>query len=174
MGLVRVVRRHLLPETVIRGGRSLSGGFGDLLLKHTTRLRSLVLRDQCKRPAQFRKELSALYRGDRFRPGREQTYREHLVPSGLRGGEGKMQRIQARDSHRQACPFCFLVSNSHKLKKRDLFCNFVCNLVCFFAMYDFDRINHTYIICYFECRSTSNGNKKCSPLINQFRNPHYQ
>ena len=108
MGLVRVVRRHLFPETVIRGGRSLSGGFGDLLLKHTTRLRSLVLRDQCKRPAQFRKELSALYRGDRFRPGREQTYREHLVPSGLRGGEGKMQRIQARDSHRQACPFGFL------------------------------------------------------------------
>ena len=107
MGLVRVVRRHLLPETVIRGGRSLSGGFGDLLLKHTTRLRSLVLRDQCKRPAQFRKELSALYRGDRFRPGREQTYREHLVPSGLRGGEGKMQRIQARDSHRQACPKVF-------------------------------------------------------------------
>ena len=108
MGLVRVVRRHLLPETVIRGGRSLSGGFGDLLLKHTTRLRSLVLRDQCKRLVQFRKELSALNRGDRFRPGREQTYREHLVPSGLRGGEGKMQRIQARDSHRQACPFCFL------------------------------------------------------------------
>ena len=123
MGLVRVVRRHLLPETVIRGGRSLSGGFGDLLLKHTTRLRSLVLRDQCKRPAQFRKELSALYRGDRFRPGREQTYREHLVPSGLRGGEGKMQRIQARDSHRQACPKVFYASDAI-VSNRDFLVNF--------------------------------------------------
>ena len=115
-GLVQVVRRHLLPETVIRGGRSLLGGFGDLFLKHTTRLRSLVLRDQCKRSVQFRKELSALNRGDRFRPGREQTYREHLVPSGLRGGEGKMQRIQARDSHRQACPVCFGSSLPYILK----------------------------------------------------------
>lgn len=158
MGLVRVVRRHLLPETVIRGGRSLSGGFGDLLLKHTTRLRSLVLRDQCKRLVQFRKELSALNRGDRFRPGREQTYREHLVPSGLRGGEGKMQRIQARDSHRQACPFCF-VYNSLNLKKSELFCNLVYNLVCFFRSHDSDRINHTYIICYIECQSPQMGTR---------------
>ena len=52
--------------------------------------------------------METFYRGDRFRPGREQTYHGRLVPTGLQGGEGVPGEGRTRDSNPVRVPV-FLV-----------------------------------------------------------------
>jgi len=82
-----VVRRHLSPEIAKTRGAKSEGGISDLLDAGYPNCEAL----SCEingRVIVVPEGTQALYYGDRFRPGREQTYRRHLVPIGLQGGEG--------------------------------------------------------------------------------------
>lgn len=91
MGLVRVAWRHLLPEIANTQGTKFEDGCGS----PTDAAYSDVDSSSCEVSGgggHIRRDVFPSCCGHRFRPGREQTYRERMAPTGLRGGEGVCQR----------------------------------------------------------------------------------
>lgn len=77
----------------------------------------------------IRRDASLSRRGHRFRPGREQTHRERMAPTGLRGGEGVCQRGRMCASNRKHVPSLILRGFFHG-KNDDHRCNRSCWLLC--------------------------------------------